>query len=318
MTREEMVEMAREIRSRDAFEPVSLEELDAYGVNQRKLEILVSPRQDEDLDMGRAGETGNGRKVIVYELRPMEGLENDAALIINFHGGGFIKGRADRDRLYCSRLARELTCLVWDVDYCLAPEDPFPGAVHDCYGVAEYAFRNGKVLGVDPSRIFLAGHSAGGNLAAAVCLMAGKRKEFRPCGALMEYFPADFTRSPLDRLTPEQQADERMAARARMGELYNLFYTLPDQRTNPLASPLLASEEALACFPPSLIISAGMDDLRHETEEMARRLGQARVPATFRRFKNSPHGFTINRRGEWEEAVHLHLVFMRYLLSISE
>lgn len=84
-------------------------------------------------------EVADGRKVHLFEECP-EHLSAKAALLLNFHGGGFIKGRTDRDRRYCCTLMEHLNCLVWDVDYCLAPEQAFPAAVEETYGIIAYAF----------------------------------------------------------------------------------------------------------------------------------------------------------------------------------
>ena len=153
MTLEEKIAMANQVRSRDRFGSVSPEEQAALPGTETELWI----------------KTANGCKIHVFEERP-DTLPPKAALLLNFHGGGFIKGRTDRDRRYCCTLMERLNCLVWDVDYCLAPEKAFPAAVHESYGIAEYAFDHAAELGVDPEKIILAGHSAGGNLVAAACI----------------------------------------------------------------------------------------------------------------------------------------------------
>ena len=109
MTLEEKVAMANTVRSRDRFGPVSPEELAALPGTEKEMWVEVA----------------DGRKVHVFEERP-EHLPAKATLLLNFHGGGFIKGRTDRDRRYCCTLMEQLNCLVWDVDYCLAPEQAFP------------------------------------------------------------------------------------------------------------------------------------------------------------------------------------------------
>ena len=103
MTLEEKIAMAQTIRSRDRFGPVSPEELAALPGTETEIHIPVE----------------GGRTVHVYEERP-DGLPAKAALVLNFHGGGFIKGRTDRDRRYCCTIMERLNALVWDVDYCLA------------------------------------------------------------------------------------------------------------------------------------------------------------------------------------------------------
>ena len=99
MTREEMIAMAQAIRKRDHFGPVSPEELAALPGTETELHIPVE----------------GGRTVHVYEERP-DHLPEKAALVLNYHGGGFIKGRTDRDRRYCCTIMEQLNALVWDVD----------------------------------------------------------------------------------------------------------------------------------------------------------------------------------------------------------
>ena len=182
MTLEEKIAMAQTIRSRDRFGPVSPEELAALPGTETEIHIPVE----------------GGRTVHVYEERP-DGLPAKAALVLNFHGGGFIKGRTDRDRRYCCTIMERLNALVWDVDYCVAPEAPFPAAVEETYGIIAYAFDHAEKLGVDPAKIILAGHSAGGNLVAAACLKNAESHRFSPCCVLMEYFPVDNVTSPVER-----------------------------------------------------------------------------------------------------------------------
>jgi acetyl esterase len=298
MTREETIEQAKLIRSRDQFGKLTPEETAKYAGNEKELYINLT----------------SGHTVHVFEVRSGKPLSGKAPIIINFHGGGFIKGRTARDLRYCSYLAEKLNCLVWDVDYSLAPEEPFPYAADECFGIIEYAFANAEQLGVDVSRIALAGHSSGGNLAASACIKAAEKNEFHPCALLLEYFPADLSRDPMERLTSEQMADERAVARAMTERLYNSFYCTSEQQTNPLASPIYAPLEALSAFPDCLVISAQIDSLCQETEAFAKKLIGAGVCVTSRRFLNSMHGFTTNHTDEWEEALELHYRFFREYL----
>ena len=145
MTLEEKVAMANTVRSRDRFGPVSPEELAALPGTEKEMWVEVA----------------DGRKVHVFEERP-EHLPAKATLLLNFHGGGFIKGRTDRDRRYCCTLMEQLNCTIWDVD-CL-----FGTGVSAVEVVSSrHAFDHAEELGIDPQKIVLAGHSAGGNLVAA-------------------------------------------------------------------------------------------------------------------------------------------------------
>ena len=207
MTLEEKVAMANTVRSRDRFGPVSPEELAALPGTEKEMWVEVA----------------DGRKVHVFEERP-EHLPAKVTLLLNFHGGGFIKGRTDRDRRYCCTLMEQLNCLVWDVDYCLAPEQAFPAAVEETYGIIAYAFDHAEELGIDPQKIVLAGHSAGGNLVAAALIKDAEAHHLKPCCALLEYFPVDNTVDPVNRLSPELQTNEFWVKRAQTEKLYTDFY----------------------------------------------------------------------------------------------
>lgn len=294
MTLEEKIAMANQVRSRDRFGPVSPEELAALPGTETELWI----------------ETENGCKVHVFEERP-DTLPEKAALLLNFHGGGFIKGRIDRDRRYCCTLMERLNCLVWDVDYCLAPEKAFPAAVHESYGIAEYAFDHAAELGVDPEKIILAGHSAGGNLVAAACIQNAETHKLRPCCVLMEYFPVDNTVDPTDRLSPELKQDPFWVKRSATEKLYTDFYVGDADPAQPLCSPIKADEAALSTFPDCLILSAGEDSLRNDTEAFALRLIKAGVCVTAQRIPEAMHGFTTNRTPGWERALDAHCKFFR-------
>ena len=295
MTRAEMIEKARIIRSRDRFGTMTREELDALPGRETLLQIPV----------------GSGKTVPVYEIRPNAPLEEGCPMLINFHGAGFLKGRSDRDKRYCCHMAQALNCLVWDVDYSLAPEAPFPTALEESYAAAAYAFAHAGELGVDPERIALAGHSAGGNLVAAMMIQSHRQSGFRPSALLMEYFPANQTIDPADKLSPALRRDPWWVQRAATEKEYTLYYCSPEQAEDPLCSPMLASDEELASFPPSLVISAGKDSLQQETESFAHRLIGLGVPVTGCRIPEAVHGFTTNRTEGWEKALKLHCKFFQ-------
>lgn len=297
MNRAEMIEIAQTLRSRDRFGLLTPEEIAAIPGTQRELWV----------------QTESGKKVRVYEIRPDSVLPNGTPMILNFHGGGFVKGRTDRDHRYCAEMARKLGCLVWDIDYCLAPENPYPASFEESYGAAAYAFAHAGQLGVDPRKIALAGHSAGGNLVAATILKALETKAFRPCCVLMEYFPANHAIDPMTRYTGEQLQEERNVKRGETERLYGKFYCDPEseEAKSIFASPILAQAHQLVGFPDSLVISAGKDSLREETEQFARNLLQAGVHVEAHRIPEAMHGFTVNRTEGWEKALAIHEAFFR-------
>lgn len=285
-----MIERATQIRSRDLYGAVDREELASLTAIQQLIEVPVF----DDC-------------VPVFHITS-EKRSSNSGMIINFHGGGFMKGRQDKDRLFCSRMAEKFDVLVWDVDYSLAPENPFPKAVDEAYQAVKYAFEHSKELNVDASRIVLAGHSAGGNLAVTVCLKAGETKEFQPKGLIAEFFPADLYTDPV----LKKRIEGDMPAEA--ARTYNSFYCEGEAAKNPYVSPLFAEEGQLKGFPETLIMSAGLDSLCFEDEEFAMKLVRAGVPVTCKRFIKSHHGFTINRTDEWDEGLALIEKFMERLV----
>lgn len=289
MTQEEKIAIAETVRHRDRFGPVSQEELAALPGKETELWI----------------QTKNGYCVHVFEERP-EALPDRAPILLNFHGGGFLKGRTDRERRYCCAVMEATNALVWDVDYSLAPEKPFPYAAEESYGIIQYVFEHAEELCIDPEKIMLAGHSAGGNLVASALVKNAETKAFHPCCALMEYFPTDNTANPVERLSEELKQDPFWVKRAETEKLYTDFYVGDADASDPCCSPAFATEQVLAAFPDCLILSAGKDSLRDDTENFGMRLVKAGVCVTMQRIPEAMHGFTTNRTPGWERALELH------------
>lgn len=232
-------------------------------------------------------------------------VSDDRPLFLNFHGGGFVGKRLDRDEFFCRRIACQFHGIVLDVDYKLAPEYPYPAAVEECIGIAEWVWGQRDTLKYNPDKIILIGHSSGGNLVAGICMRLGQTKLYRPCCALMDYAPFDLATDPSDKA---RSICDMPADQARN---YNQKYLSPEQAREPYASPIYAGPELLEHFPDTLIISAGEDSLCMEDEEFALHLIRAGVTVTARRYLRSVHGFVINRMCEWEDAMELITHFIR-------
>lgn len=274
--------MAQRMRERDSFSAVSEEERQMWPAREEKMLIPTSQ-----------GETP------AFLITPLDISNIPSPLIINFHGGGFIKGRQDRDELFCRRLACSAHVLTVDVDYRLAPEYPFPAALYESYDVIQWIFLHARELGADPGRIGILGHSAGGNLAAGSIILAGEQNAPMPKCLGIEYSPMDLNTDPDKKRRPDRDVSPERA------KLYNSFYCKPSQTAGYLASPIFAGEEKLRAFPPSLIITAGDDSLADEGEEFAKHLIQAGIEVTAKRFTGCVHGFTVNRMDRYEESMEL-------------
>lgn len=215
-------------------------------------------------------------------------------LLIYYHGGGFIRGDSDTHDSICRVIAVHTPCAVLSPNYRLAPEHRFPAAIEDGYAVARFAADHAGDLGIDPTRIALGGDSAGGNVAAAVCLLSRDNGGPRLRYQLLFYPVTDLT---------SQTESKRLFSKGHLLNsmpFYIASYLGPtgDGR-NPLASPLLAKE--LSGLPPALVLTAGFDPLRDEGNAYAGRLRDAGVPVELVHHADMIHGF-VSLRGLLPEA----------------
>ncbi|WP_431975073.1 alpha/beta hydrolase [Micromonospora haikouensis] len=217
--------------------------------------------------------------------------------LVYFFGGGWTLGSVDTADGICRRLANATGCQVVTVGYRLAPEHPFPAAVHDCHAAVAWLAAHADEFGADPDRLAVGGDSAGGNLAAAVTLLARDGGGPALAAQLLVYPNTD----QRERAEPVGPADAAESAEPGGGQdplLFNRhsvawyrghYLPEPADAANPLASPLLA--EDLTGLPPALVITAEYDPLREEGERYADRLRAAGVPVELARYPGMIHGF---------------------------
>jgi acetyl esterase len=226
-------------------------------------------------------------------------LPAGSPLLVYFHGGGWVIGSTDTHDLPCRYLARNAQVRLLSVGYRLAPEHAFPAAADDAYTAFRFAARNAEALGADPSAIAVGGDSAGGNLAATVCLQA-RGNGPRPVFQLL-FYPA--TDASSRRRSRDVFADGFFLTDDDM--TWFLDHYCPDiaQRTDPRMSVLLA--EDLRGLPPAYVVTAGFDPLRDEGNAFADRLREAGVPVVKRQHDDLIHGFLhfLNLGTRFREAV---------------
>jgi acetyl esterase len=203
-----------------------------------------------------------------------------------YFGGGWTLGSIDTSDGICRSLANAAGCLVVTVGYRLAPEAKFPAAVHDCYAALRWITRSAAELGADPARLAVGGDSAGGNLAAAVTVLARDRGEVDLVGQLLVYPNTDYLS---DTASLRENQDPWLFNHESVAWYWRQYLASPEDGRDPLASPLRAAD--LRGLPPALVITAEYDPLRDQAEQYAQRLADAGVPVRLSRYPGMIHGF---------------------------
>jgi acetyl esterase len=232
------------------------------------------------------GPTGSVRVRIV---RP-ESAQDPLPVVMHFHGGGWILGDKETHDLLTREIAVGANAAVVFVDYERSPEARFPTAIEQAYAATCHVVEQAKKLKVDASRLAVLGDSAGGNIAAAVTLMAKERKGPK-IGLQVLFYPV--TDANLETGSYQEFKDGPWLTKNAMEWFWNAY--LPDvaARKNPLATPLNASLDQLRDLPEALIVVAENDVLRDEGEAYARKLSEAGVRVTSLRCNGTIHDFVL-------------------------
>jgi acetyl esterase len=258
---------------------------EALRVIQAGVTVELPPAEIEDRVIP-GGPTG---EVNIRIVRPVDSI-GMLPLILHFHGGGWILGGKDtHERLYRELATLAQATLVF-VDYTPAPEAQFPVQNEQAWAALEWAVANALEIGADPTRVGLIGDSVGGNMTAALTLMA-KERGGPTIAAQVLFYPV--TNADLDTDTYQRYADGPWLSRAAMQWFWDAY--LPDvgRRSTIMASPLQASLEQLRGLPPALVVNGEHDVLRGEGEAYARKLSQAGVPVTQVRYGGTIHDFVL-------------------------
>jgi len=206
-------------------------------------------------------------------------------ILVHSHGGGWMSGSVSSYDRVARYLAHNVPCVVVSVNYRLAPKHKFPVPLEDVYAAVTWAHDNARALNGDPRRIAVGGESAGGNLSAAVCLMARDRGG-PPLVFQLLVIPAT-NLSSLDTESYRLYGKREELTKKNVEIARGLYLKSVEDRYNPYASPLLAKN--LRNLPPALVITGEYDVMRDEGEAYAERLRQAGVPARTCRSKGLGH-----------------------------
>lgn len=229
--------------------------------------------------------TYGGLTVPVRVYRPVK--QGTLPVVVFYHGGGWVQGSLDTHDGLCRILAKKSGALVVSVDYRLAPEHVFPAAVNDAYAVLNWVSTQGQQLDIDTTKIAVAGDSAGGTIAAAVCLMTRDRKG--PVVVFQALIYPGVNAANLNTESYKLFAKGFMLDKSNVERFIGMYIPNAKNRTNPYASPMLAKSHA--GLPPALVITADFDVLRDEGEAYAKKLKDAGVPARSMRYPGMIHAF---------------------------
>ena len=272
----------------------------ALPLPERRLAI----RDELDRELRRQGVTVDPVASTAEERIPVDGGEIRARffmpaaagphpVFVHFHGGGFVLGTIDSlvNDAKCAHICRAAECAVATVEYRLAPEHRFPTAAEDCYTALRWTVANAERLGIDPTRVAVGGESAGGNLAAAVALMARDHGGPSLALQLLEVPVTDISAGAENHPSVRLYGEGYGLDRADMDFYANEYLADPTDGSSPYASPLLADD--LTGVAPAHVITAEYDVLRDSGEAYARRLAEAGVETTLHRMLGHNHGSSV-------------------------
>jgi acetyl esterase len=226
------------------------------------------------------------RRSTSARLYTPDGLIVGSPLLVFLHGGGWVTGSLQSHDAVCRYLAVHAGVRVLAVGYRLAPEDPFPAAVHDAVAAFRFAREAAVELGADPDGIALGGDSSGANLAAVTAHLAVRAGAPGPAFLLLFYPPTDAVHR-----TPSRDlfGSGFMLTEADIAWFSDHYMPPGIDRGDPRASILLAAD--LSGMPPTYLVTAGFDPIRDEGEQFASRLAASGVPVALRRQSDLVHGF---------------------------
>ena len=218
------------------------------------------------------------------------GASSQLPVVLYMHGGGWILGSIQTHGRLVRELAVEANSAVAFIDYARAPEAKYPVQLEQCYAVARWVGEQGASHGLDPTRIAVAGDSAGGNMATVLALMAKQRGDVRFVQQSM-YYPMTDALTSKETESYRRFKDGPYGSAEGMNWFWDSYLREDESRDQSTVSPLRASRDELEGLPPALVIVDENDILRDQGEAYADKLREAGVPTTSVRFNGTIHDF---------------------------
>lgn len=257
----------------------------------RKVQKIITPSPKIQYKSFDHKVMAGDREIPIRLFLPEKNRKNQ--VMIFFHGGGWVTGDIDTYTPVCASLAEATGHTIVSVDYALAPENPYPIGLMDCYTATEEVFRHIDTLGASPEDITLIGDSAGGNLAAVVSLMARDKGDFMPKRQILIY-PATYhdhsRHSPFKSV--QENGEDFILTAERIEDYMDLYVPDKAARKTPYVAPLIADD--LSRQPKTLIITSEYDPLRDEGEAYGKRLRNFGNEVRIFQMKEALHGYMNN------------------------
>lgn len=270
--------------------PITLADIEKAKKSEREAPIPELPNADSvEVIYTTVPGLHEGDPDIPVRIYRSKNPTQKAPVFVWYHGGGFVQGTLNWDHRRCANIALRGKVTVISVDYRLAPEHIYPAALNDCYAAVKWAVKNAEKLGADPTRVAVAGASAGAGLAGGVALMARDRKELQIGLQILEIPPCDLdtTRQSVVEfynIPGLKGADIPVLMKIYLGKDYG-------DNVPEYALPGLAKD--VSGLPPTLVVTAGADPLRDGGIAYADRLIKAGIPVEFHNYAGYAHGMTL-------------------------
>jgi len=254
------------------------------GLQSGEIQKLPAEIENKTIPGGPSGE------ISIQIVRPQGSRNETLPVVMYFHGGGWVLGGFDTHDRLLRELANGAHAAIIFVNYTRSPEAKYPIPVVEGYAATKWIAENGQTINVDPSRLAVAGDSAGGNIATAVALLA-KERGGNPITFQLLFYPV--TDANFDTPSYLKYQEDYFLTREAMKWFWNNYLSNDTNRKEPTVCPLQASVEQLIGLPPTLIIVGENDVLRDEGEAYAHKLMQAGVITTATRYLGTIHDFVM-------------------------
>jgi len=252
---------------------------------QKQAGVTKLPADTED----RKVSGGPNGDVAIKIVRPRDAKGALPALVY-IHGAGWVLGGWETHDRLVLELANKANIAVVYIDYSRSPEAKYPTAIEECYLVAKYVADNAKALNIDPAKLAIGGDSVGGNMTAAVTLLAKERGGPKFDFQLL-FYPV--TNANFETESYKQFGTKHFLSLEAMKWFWNQYTSNDGERKLPTVSPLQASLEQLKGLPPALVFTAEFDVLRDEGEAYAHKLAEAGVRVSAVRCLGTIHDFVM-------------------------